>query len=173
MKDQSISYIDLPAVAELTSLVLNDGSVLWSGSFKRVSDEVHSDLLVPGHGLEIAMVDQLQLSLRSPAPAVTQEDVAVLVNVLSDRTIWVTAGDLALQMPGYTDRKIRAIAAAAMPQIVSYPGSPGYRLFQHCTIEEINHCIESFESQGRDMLKRAVLYRQAYHRRFRGDSKLF
>ena len=57
---------------------------------------------------------------------------------------------------------------AAMPQIVSYPGSPGYRLFQHCTIEEINHCIKAFESQGRDMLKRAVVYRQAYHRRFRG-----
>ena len=113
------------------------------------------------------MIDQLQLSMRTPAPAVTPDDVATLVKALGER--WVTAADLALTMGGgFTDRKVRAVAAAAMPQIVSYPGSPGYRLFQHCTIEEINHCIEAFESQGRDMMKRAIAYRQAYHRRFRG-----
>lgn len=111
------------------------------------------------------MIDQLQLPVRTPAPSVTADDVERLLGALGDR--WVTASDLGLAL-GWSDRKVRAVAAAAMPHVVSYPGSPGYRLFQHCTIEEINHCIEAFESQGSDMLKRAILYRQAYHRRFRG-----
>jgi hypothetical protein len=117
------------------------------------------------------MDTQLDLAVRTPAPAVSMEEVALLVRVLGDLKGWATAGALAVHLgAGFNDRKVRAIAAAAMPQIVSYPGSPGYRLFQHCTGAEINHCIDAFEGQGRDMLKRAVLYRQAYHRRFRGQT---
>ena len=52
--------------------------------------------------------------------------------------------------------------------IVSFPGSPGYKLWANCSVEEINHAIEAFESQARDMIKRANLFRRAYHRRFRG-----
>ena len=118
------------------------------------------------------MVSQLDLPLRTPAPAVTPEDVRVVVDVLRSVGRWMTAADLMIHLgtaSGYTDRKVRAVASAAMPQIVSYPGSPGYRLFEHCTVEEINHCIEAFQSQGNDMLRRACLYRQAYHRRFRGQ----
>lgn len=112
------------------------------------------------------MIDQLALPIRTPASSVSADDVEHLLGQFGEG--WRTAQDIALVLT-WTDRKVRAVASAAMPQIVSYPGSPGYRLFEHCTIEEINHCIESFESQGRDMLKRAVLYRQAYHRRFRGS----
>ncbi len=119
----------------------------------------------------MTMETQLDLSVRTGAPAISPEDVAKLVCSLHELAGWATAADLAEYLgEGYNDRKVRAIAAAAMPQIVSYPGSPGYRLFQHCTIEELDRCIDAFESQGRDMLKRAVLYRQAYHRRFRGLS---
>jgi hypothetical protein len=110
---------------------------------------------------------QLELSVRTPAPTVTPDEVARLVAELGFKTEWQTALQLAEAL-SINDRKVRAIAAAAMPQIVSFPGSPGYRLFQHCTIEEINKCIAAFESQGSDMFKRATLYRQAYHRRFRG-----
>lgn len=113
------------------------------------------------------MIDQLNLTLRQPAPAVSADDVAALLRVLSDQPDWLTAGEIAALI-GFTDRKVRAVAAAAMPQVVSYPGSPGYRLFSACTLEEINHCIEAFQSQGRDMFKRSSLYLQAYHRRFRG-----
>lgn len=118
---------------------------------------------------------QLELPVRTPAPAVTAADVEMLVGVLREVRRWMTAADLVVHLgarAGFTDRKVRAIAAAAMPQIVSYPGSPGYRLFEDCTVAELDHCIEAFESQGRDMLKRAVLYRQAYHRRFRGNTEL-
>ena len=116
------------------------------------------------------METQLDLSVRTPAPDVSVEEVALLVRVLGELKGWATAGDLAAHLgSGYNDRKVRAIAAAAMPQIVSFPGSPGYRLFQYCTVEELDRCINAFEAQGRDMLKRAVLYRQAYHKFYRGD----
>lgn len=112
--------------------------------------------------------DQLTLDVRTAAPAVSAEDVARLVAELGFKTEWQTALQLAEAL-SWNDRKVRAVAAAAMPQVVSFPGSPGYRLFQHCTVAEINRCIAAFESQGRDMLKRAVLYTQAYHRRQRGQ----
>lgn len=89
------------------------------------------------------------------------------MRVLSEKNEWLTAEELAALLK-FNDRKVRKVAAAAMPQVVSYPGSPGYRLFSACTLEEINHCIEAFQSQGRDMFKRSSLYLQAYHRRFRG-----
>lgn len=115
------------------------------------------------------MIDQLALPIRTQAPIVSPDDVRAVVDALKTCAEWLTAAEIAF-FTGFTDRKVRQIAAAAMPQIVSFPGSPGYRLFERCTVEEINHCIEAFESQGRDMMKRAILYRQAYHRRFRGQT---
>jgi hypothetical protein len=117
------------------------------------------------------MIDNTaELGLRIAQTSVSTADVELLVAALRSMERWVTAGDLAVHLgAGYSDRKVRAIAAAAVPQIVSYPGSPGYKLWQFCSVAEIDHCIEAFESQGSDMIKRAVLYRQAYHRRFRGQ----
>ena len=115
------------------------------------------------------MQAQLELSMRTPAPKVTPDQIARVVAELGFKGTWMTADELAIAL-GMNDRKVRAIADAAMPQIVSFPGSPGYRLFQHCTVAEITRCIDAFQSQGRDMLKRAVLYSTAYHRRLRGGS---
>lgn len=112
------------------------------------------------------MQAQLELSMRTPAPTVTPDEVARMVAELGFKVEWMTAAELSEAL-GLNDRKVRAIAAAAMPQIVSFPGSPGYRLFEHCTVAEITRCIDAFQSQGSDMLKRAVLYSTAYHRRLR------
>lgn len=110
-----------------------------------------------------------ELPLHLPSPEVSAEEVAQLVAVLTEAAGWLTAKEIAAQMgEGVSDRTVRAIASAACPAVVSFPGSRGYKLWQLCEIGEINHCIEAFESQGSDMIKRAVLYRQAYHRRFRG-----
>ena len=110
-----------------------------------------------------------ELDLRLPAPKVSPERVQRLIEILRFVGDWRTADELAALLgPRVSDRSVRAAASVACPQIVSYPGSPGYKLWQLCSLEEINHCIESFECQGKDMLKRAVLYRQAYYRRFRG-----
>lgn len=116
------------------------------------------------------MIDgTIELALKLPAPEVTTEEIAQLVAVLDEAGAWMTAKEIAAKIGGETnERSVRAIASAACPAVVSFPGSRGYKLWQLCEVGEIDHCIEAFESQGRDMLKRAVLYRQAYHRRFRG-----
>jgi hypothetical protein len=125
---------------------------------------------------------QLDLAMHEadPTPEVDSEDVRVLVEGLRScpanptRRGWKTAEELATflkhsrQEPGWTDRKVRATARAAAPAIVSYPGSPGYKLWADCTVEEIDHAINAFDSQAKDMTARAMLYRNAYHRRYRG-----
>ncbi|PTX95735.1 hypothetical protein [Opitutus sp. ER46] len=131
------------------------------------------------------MVEALELPLKLPEPEIRPEQIEQLVGVLSKAEEhraslpsagrrkpsagWLTAIEIATVMgDDTTDRDVRAIASAACPVVVSYPGSPGYKLWSLCTVAEIDHCIDAFEAQARDMMKRAVLYRQAYHRRFRG-----
>jgi hypothetical protein len=117
------------------------------------------------------METQLTLSaVKTSASAIKPEDVQRLVSTLKRETKWQTARELAALLFGKdcnpnTERKIRAIASAACPVVVSYPGSPGYRHFDHCTMQELNHCTNAFHSQGVDMFKRETLYIQAIHRR--------
>lgn len=97
---------------------------------------------------------------------VSPEDVARLVKILTEAEGWLTAREIAARIgPPANERGIRAAANAACPQVISYPGSPGYRLMSACTIEEINHCIAAIQSQGTEMLKRANLITRAYHKR--------
>ncbi len=111
-----------------------------------------------------------ELALKLPEPAVSPAEVEQLVAVLREAGDWRTARELAAALgEGANERSVRLVASVACPAVVSFPGSRGYKLWQLCSIEEIDHAIEAFESQGRDMLKRAVLYRQAYHKRFRGS----
>jgi hypothetical protein len=115
-----------------------------------------------------------ELALTLPTPEVSLDEIEQLVGVLrqapdAEADGWLTAVEIAAKMgKGVTDRKVRKIASAACPAVVSFPGSKGYKLWQRCTVAEVTHCIEAFESQGKDMMKRAVLYRRAYHRTFRG-----
>lgn len=120
-----------------------------------------------------------ELGLKLPAPAVTPEQVEQLVAVLRKGAGWMTAEAIALALPRkgteekprlVPEREVRKIASAAAPAVVSFPGSPGYKLWAFCTVDEISHAINSFEAQASDMIKRANLYRQAYHRRFRCSS---
>lgn len=110
-----------------------------------------------------------ELPIALPVPEFSVEEIGALVAVLREAGGWLTAKEIAARMAeGTTDRVVRAMASAACPAVVSFPGSKGYKLWQLCTVAEVGHCIAAFESQGSDMLKRAVLYRQAYHRRFGG-----
>ena len=110
---------------------------------------------------------QLGLSLREKVPAISPEEVRRLVSILRDSGAWMTRRELASAFGGeeVADRKVRAIAEAAAPVVVSWPGSPGYRHWDHCTVAEIDHCIEAFESAAKKLIQRAHVYRKAYHRR--------
>ena len=126
------------------------------------------------------MIDNTaELALKLPEPAVSAAEIEQLVAVLRElsrrptdpdrKPGWFTAAEIATEMgDDATDRHVRKLASAACPAVVSFPGSPGYKLWQLCSVDEIDHCIAAFESQGRDMMKRGILYRPAYHRRFRG-----
>lgn len=121
--------------------------------------------------------NSLDLGLKLPAPEVSPEQVEQLVAVLREGpadkeewTGWMTAAEIAGKIEGATERKVRKTASAAAPAVVSFPGSPGYKLWASCTVAEINHAIASFEAQATDMIRRANLYRRAYHRRFSGSS---
>lgn len=123
------------------------------------------------------MRENLELGLKLPAPEVSPEQIEQLVNVLvagpDDKegwTGWMTAEQIAGKMDDASERKVRKIASAAAPAVVSFPGSPGYKVWALCTVDEINHAIEAFEAQATDMIKRANEYRRAYHRRFRHSS---
>ena len=113
--------------------------------------------------------EQLDLAVKTPAPEVTPEQVEKLVAVLRESPGWMTAKQIAEKL-ALSERLTRKIASASAPSIVSFPGSPGYKLWAFCTVEEIDHAIEAFQAQATDMIKRANVYRQAYHRRFRNAS---
>lgn len=114
----------------------------------------------------------------APAPEITPEEVEWLVVVLKAHMHdvekdkgWLTATQIE-KLSGGTknERRIRKIARAAGHGIVSYPGSPGYKLWSECTVDEIAHCLNSFQSQIDDMKVRRYGYSQAYHAQYRGLS---
>ena len=118
------------------------------------------------------MVMQAELNFAGPvaAPAASAEEVEWLVTLLKGKG-WMTAAKLeALAGGTKDDRKIRAIARAAAPSIFSYPGSPGYKLWSECSMEELNHGLSAMESQIRDMTIRRACYERAYHAKYRGLS---
>ena len=127
------------------------------------------------------MVQALQAEIvfstaTSPAPVATLDQIEWLVALLkAGRTPknngWITAAQLVALSGGLKDdREIRAIARAATPGIFSYPGSPGYKLWQECTMAEISRGLSAMEAQVRDMTIRTSLYQQAYHKLYGGLS---
>lgn len=115
---------------------------------------------------------QAQLDLKVSAPKIAPEDVERLVSALDQAGGRMSGTELAERIYGQgtegLKRRVRAIAKAARPRVVSFPGSDGYQLWERCTIEEIQHGIEALESQGKDMIREANIFRMALHRGFRG-----
>ena len=106
------------------------------------------------------MPDQLQFALKKPGVDLAGRR-ADLVAVLRGRG-WVTARKL--RALGFTDRELREIAELDdSAEILSVPGSPGYRLFDESAVCEISRAI-SLRNQGRKMLRRWVRYQRRLHR---------
>ena len=101
----------------------------------------------------------------SPAPKVSADEVRMLCAVLRGRG-WRKASDIAEELARedcaipvlvvWNERKIRAIAEASDGAVVSYPGSPGYILFDEASQAEIAHAVSAMQSQGKRMLARAL-----------------
>ena len=105
--------------------------------------------------------------LPSRAPRVSDQDVARLIAFL-DGLGWVTAAQLVgthdwndPQGRSWTDRDLRAIAAASHGQIIS--GQKGYALTSQASVEDVNHAAKWLESQAKSMQARARAIRSAMH----------
>lgn len=65
--------------------------------------------------------------------------------------------------PEALKRRIRAIANASGGHILSYPGSPGYRLTREATIAEIQTATAKLRHQAAEMQQRALEIDRVYH----------
>lgn len=99
------------------------------------------------------MSGQLDLDFQPRTPAgefvITPDEVKWFVDKLRGNG-WVTS----IQLGASTEsqkRKLRAIAEAAGGSIVSYPGSPGYKLLDACTLVELRRGDSAMRSQLRKM----------------------
>jgi hypothetical protein len=74
---------------------------------------------------------------------------------------WVTAVQLGANTESQK-RKLRAIAEAAGDGIVSYPGSPGYKLLDACNLQELRHGDHAMRSQLKKMAKWKPIWRRMH-----------
>ncbi len=120
------------------------------------------------------MDSQLALPLRESIdpPRISAEDVEWLCLLLSEAADpgWMSSGELARLaaengLPGWNERRIRAIAEAADGAVLSWPGSPGYKLFDTATEAEAARCDAAWGSQIERMTARRTAYRRRHHGR--------
>jgi hypothetical protein len=111
---------------------------------------------------------QLDFILPAP-PTVSQEDVEAVIAVLRGHG-WMNAdqilGALGQEPREWRRRRIRAIANASSGQILSYPGSPGYRLTLEASIPEIESAA-ILNHQANEMRRRWIEIERVRHGRFR------
>ncbi|HWM26552.1 MAG TPA: hypothetical protein VNP98_17175 [Chthoniobacterales bacterium] len=92
----------------------------------------------------------LELSTKRRAPRVTQADVDWFIDQLRGKTEWLSAAHLGATTEAQR-RRLRKIAEAAKGKIISFPGSPGYKLLDNCTLKELRRCDAAVRSQTRRM----------------------
>jgi len=109
-------------------------------------------------------MDSLDLGIKTPAPEVTEDEIALVCDYLAKEKRWVTSAEIE-HMLGIKDRHLRAIAEYSDGRILSGPGCPGYKLFTGATeIQDADACAGRLESQAKKMLHRAAKIRRRYHR---------
>ncbi|MBA4136729.1 MAG: hypothetical protein C0518_05375 [Opitutus sp.] len=96
----------------------------------------------------------MQLGLQFNAPTTTDQDVTALVDLLAKADAWMSREQIGVAL-GWNERKVRAVASDC-DQVVSYPGSPGYKLVRKCTAEEYQHYRNAMRKQARQMIGRVL-----------------
>lgn len=114
------------------------------------------------------MTDQLDLDFefRAEAPDVSDAEVERLRIYLTGRG-WVRRRIIEADL-GWNERKVRAVAESAAPKILSYPGSPGYKLFNSAVeIAEFELSDSKWSAQITTMIQRRAAFRLWFHSRCR------
>lgn len=86
------------------------------------------------------------------APDIASDELRALLALLVGRG-WVLARQICDEMPGWSDRKIRALANASEGQVIS--GQLGYILVIEATLEEVNRFANAMRHQASEMDRRA------------------
>lgn len=108
------------------------------------------------------MDEQLDLSVKLPAPKVTAAEVEALCVYLIGRG-WVKASEIEAELK-INERRVRALAEHSDGKILSGPGCPGYKLFDgKAEIAEADEAASRLESQAKHMLHRAAVIRRRLH----------
>jgi hypothetical protein len=95
----------------------------------------------------------LDFTRREPSADQVAQDAAALVECLHGRG-WLTADALCIAL-GWSDRRVRK-AASSSDEVISYPGSPGYKLLRECTREEYDRFRNVTKHQAREMIARVI-----------------
>jgi hypothetical protein len=74
---------------------------------------------------------------------------------------WRTAKEL--KVHGFTDRELRELVENSDGLIFSFPGSPGYKLFDFVTEDEFGQAA-ALKHQAESMLRRYARYQRRHHR---------
>ena len=102
------------------------------------------------------------------APNIEVAEVERLVAVLEGAAGWMVAAEIAVALwardSEANKRRVRAIASAAGYRVVSYAGSPGYKLWTRCTVDELHACVAAYTSQVNAEMRRRDIYRVQLHR---------
>jgi len=105
---------------------------------------------------------QLELTItKKKAPRVSAEDIATLAGYLSDRG-WRHSFTIETAL-NWSKRKVRATAEASGGLIYSYPGSPGFKLMRHITVEEFSAGRRAKRSQIEKMTAHLIADDKVYH----------
>ena len=105
------------------------------------------------------MTEQLEMRFgtRKVQPAQLARD---LIEALEGRG-WVQSAVLCHRLK-WSERMVRAAAEAANGDVLSGPGSPGYKLTKYATPEDMRS-VATLESQAKRMLARATAIRRKWH----------
>lgn len=109
------------------------------------------------------MSSQLELPLNAKAPKIGEDEIGLMIAQLRGNG-WRTASQLGAKT-AQQRRLLRAIANASGGRIVSYPGSPGYKLFDECLPHELAHADGAIGSQIRALTVRRVEINYRMHAR--------
>jgi hypothetical protein len=113
---------------------------------------------------------QLDL-IAEKAPKISEGEIVTMMNALKDWEKvapkgkgWLKSTQLGAKTPD-EKRHLRAISEASNGRIVSWPGSPGYKLFDECTAEDFLRGDNATRSAARKMLaKWAAILRRMHSR---------
>jgi hypothetical protein len=106
---------------------------------------------------------------KRPKGASRLAQLEALVSLLERERDWVTKREIAqlmgVPLQASFARKIRKLAEAGAPVVVSWPGSPGLKHLNFATDAELQHAVNAHRSQAADQKKRAFTYELALKRR--------